>query len=187
MRNDDKLNICELAVTARGVIDLYEWCAQRIDRPCGGDSVVGLAVSVNEMILSGPYREIVSSLKRREDDPSWTSWKRAELGCLEKWGDRDNRGELVRDPNTRQIVVTENAVELDKEMTEIRDSEEFKEMWKRIEELEKGNQRILTSVITTKICCIECWDHCPTDATPRILGLLMGSEVRRLVAAGGGL
>jgi hypothetical protein len=182
MKNEDLLQVTEMNITARALLDLYRWCIQRNDRPCA-DPVVGLAVTINVMILKDVCNDIDSKLWTRNSDPRWIEWQRAELGAAEKWGDRDNQGELIRDRDGR-IAVTANAVEMEKEIADLKTSEEFKALWEQIGKSEAENEKILNQIVRAKICCIESFEHFPSDITPYMLGLLMGREVQRVLREG---
>lgn len=181
MITDKNLINTELKLTAGAVIELYEWCRDRLDKKIC-DPVVGIAISVNEMLLSGPYREIVSKMWTPQLDPAWDKWVAAERGCREKWADRNNNGEIVR--GYGEPIITENLIEFEKELSALKASEEFAPLWKKIETAAEENEAVKRTVVRTRVCCIDSLDRCPEDVTPRVMAALYGNTVYELLKVG---
>ena len=78
--------------------------------------------------------------------------------------------------------IDENAIEYNKERQALMDGE-FKEFSERMEKGEKGNDQILDRPVRIKICCINSWEHCPKNITPRLLSILMGNTVEAIMTS----
>lgn len=170
----------EVRVVTESLMDLYMWICSQLDVP-QEDSVVSLAIAMNEMLLSKFFSDTDAKLWKKESDPQWESWRRAELGLIDKWADRDNTGRVKSKPDGSPSI-DENAVEYSKEREALVNGE-FKEFCDRLEENTKKNQEILSAPVRVQICCIESWDHCPKTIPPRLLAILMGDTVSAIMTS----
>lgn len=179
---EEELEVCTLDVANRGVLELWKWCCEAAERPDEDLSpAAGIAAALNAVMLSEAAEAVRSKLKRIEDDPDWESWKRAEWGLVEKWGDRDNMGELVREENG-SVRITEHKIEMDKDRAELQKSEKFKEMWDRLEEGRKENDEVLSGACRVRMCCLKSLEDAPRKTLiPRLLTILMGGSVGRIL------
>lgn len=179
---EEVLEVCTLDVANRGVVELWKWCcdtAERTDEELS--PAAGIAAALNTVMLSEAAEAVRSKLKRIEDDPDWESWKRAEWGLVEKWGDRDNMGELVREENG-SVRITEHKIEMDKDREELQKSDKFKEMWDRLEEGRKENDKVLSGACRVRMCCLKNLEDAPRKTLiPRLLTILMGGSVRTVL------
>ena len=173
------LAIRELTVANAGLLDFWDWCSSRSDRAYP-DPVVGIAIAVNDSLLAGPCRDIRSRMIDETLHPAWDSWKRAVAGVMEKWGDRDNSGSLVRDPKTGAVQCTESAVEVEKEMEDLRAREDFKDLVELMDAKEARNRETGLGLSRVKVCCVEDFTHAPRDLPPRLLAVMMGGVVSEL-------
>ena len=171
------LRLSNETVTAGGILDLFDWCAARANVPCD-DSVVGLAIAINESILQGPVRDIESKLWKKETHEKWNDWCRAEAGLIEKYADHDNQGNILR-KRDGSISIDENRIEFNKELENLKGGE-FKDLWDAYTKGQEENKKVLDTPHGVTICTITSFDHCPKDITPRMLSILMGSEVSTL-------
>lgn len=178
MSDDNNLAITEAKISCRGLIELYEWCARRLDLPTD-DSVEAIAVVVNEMLLADQYRKIRKKLWDERSHPKWKDWRRVTCGLRDKYGDRDNMGRLITDEDGA-AVITENLAEYKKELEALKNGE-FKDLIEKIETEKPKNEEILSSPAVVKICSIQDWSCCPKGVTPRILGMLMAKRVNSLL------
>ena len=170
----------EVTVVTESVMDLYMWICSQLDVP-QNDSVVSLAIAMNEMLLSGFFKDTDAKLWKKESDPQWESWRRAELGLIDKWADRDNTGR-VKKLQDGSPSIEDNAVEYNKEREALMHGE-FKEFCDRLDENTKKNQEILGAPVRVQICAIESWDHCPKSIPPRLLAILMGDTVSAIMTS----
>lgn len=173
------LSMAELTVANKTIVELHDWCTQRNEKPYP-DAVLSVAIAINCYLLSGPANQIRSSIFKRESLPEWNEWLKAERGCVEKWADRDNQGEIKRDGKGLPVV-NENAVEFNKEIEELAHSEQFKTMWDTIDAKEEENRKIEQSASVVKVCCLDAFDHAPRDMVPRLLSVLMGKTVMKIM------
>jgi hypothetical protein len=181
---EEVLEVCTLEVANRGVVELWKWCCDTAERPDEDLSpAAGIAAALDAVMLSEAAEAVRSKLKRIEDDPDWETWKRAEWGLAEKWGDRDNMGELVREENG-SVRITEHKVEMEKDRAELQKSEKFKEMWDRLEEGRKANEEVLSGACRVRMCCLKNLEDAPRKTLiPRLLTILMGGSVRKIIDA----
>lgn len=170
----------EVHVTARTLMDLYVWLAHNLDVP-QNDAVVSLAIAMNEMCLHKFFTETDKKLWRKEDDPQWEDWRRAEIGLIDKYADRDNMGRVIKREDGSPSI-EENAIEYNKECQALIGGE-FKEFSERMGKGEKANDEILNRPVRIKICCINSWEHCPKNITPRLLSILMGNTVEAIMTS----
>jgi hypothetical protein len=182
---EEVLEVCTLEVANRGVVELWKWCCDTAERPDEDLSpAAGIAAALDAVMLSEAAEAVRSKLKRIEDDPDWESWKRAEWGLAEKWGDRDNMGELVKDPESGAVQITEHKVEMEKDRAELQKSEKFKDMWDRLEEGRKENEETLSGACRVRMCCLKNLEDAPRKTLiPRLLTILMGGSVRAILNA----
>ena len=182
---EEELEVCTLDVANRGVLELWKWCCDTAERPDEDLSpAAGIAAALNAVMLSEAAEAVRSKLKRIEDDPDWESWKRAEWGLAEKWGDRNNMGELVKDPESGAVQITEHKVEMEKDRAELQKSEKFKDMWDRLEEGRKENEEALSGACRVRMCCLKNLEDAPRKTLiPRLLTILMGGSVRAILNA----
>jgi hypothetical protein len=172
------LEMANLKIVTQGLLNFYDWCRSSLDQPCE-DPVVGLAISINEGILSDWYEKTVGSLWSKERDEQWEDWKRAEAGLLEKHADRDNAGK-IKMRKDGSVSVEENAVEFSKELEELKTGE-FKPFFDRMAEGEKKNREILNSPVVARVCCLRDVNRQVKGVSPRILSILLGSVVNQIV------
>ena len=182
---EEVLEVCTLEVANRGVVELWKWCCDTAERPDEDLSpAAGVAAALDAVMLSEAAEAVRSKLKRIEDDPDWESWKRAEWGLAEKWGDRNNMGELVKDPESGAVQITEHKVEMEKDRAELQKSEKFKEMWDRLEEGRKANDEVLSGACRVRMCCLKNLEDAPRKTLiPRLLTILMGGSIKRILNA----
>lgn len=181
----DQLEVCTLDVSNRGLVELWKWSCDVAEKGMdeGISPAAGIAAALDSVMLSEPAEAIRGKLKRIEDDEDWEDWKRSEWGLIEKWGDRDNRGELIRD-ESGGVNVSEHKIEMDKDMEELRSSEKFKKMWERIDETRKLNDEVLGGASRVRLCCLKDLDSAPKTLAPRLMSMLYGGEVRSILRAG---
>ena len=182
---EEVLEVCTLDVANRGVVELWKWCCDTAERPDEDLSpAAGIAAALDAVMLSEAAETVRSKLKRIEDDPDWESWKRAEWGLAEKWGDRNNMGELVKDPESGAVQITEHKVEMEKDRAELQKSEKFKDMWDRLEEGRKENEEVLSGACRVRMCCLKSLEDAPRKTLiPRLLTILMGASVKKILNA----
>lgn len=181
MSEDNKcpLSVAELTVANKTIVELHDWCLQRNEKPYP-DAVLSVAIAINTFLLAGPAQQIREKIFHREDLPQWNEWLKAERGCVEKWADRDNQGEILRDPKGLPLV-NDNAVEFHAEMEKIGESDQFKGMWEEIERGESENVKVEQSASIVKVCCLDTFEHAPRDMVPRLLSVLMGKTVMKIM------
>lgn len=172
------LEMANLKIVTQGLLNFYDWCRASLDQPCE-DPVVGLAISINEGILADWYEKTVGSLWSKESDEQWEDWKRAETGLLEKHADRDNSGK-IKLRKDGSVSVEENALEFSKELEELK-SGEFKPFFDRMADGEKKNREILNSPVVARVCCLRDVNRQVKGVSPRILSILLGSVVNKIV------
>jgi hypothetical protein len=182
MKLEDNLSINKLDVSYEGVVDLYEWCRSHLDRPCN-DAVIAVAIVANEILLSQEYDKIVSQMWIPMREPKWNDWKRAEQGCVEKWADRDNNGNILVDREGNPVI-EENKIEFENELKELKESDEFKDFIKAYDEGMRRNEEIKRTPVRVNVCCIDGDDHCPTDVNARLLGILFGKTLYQIIQNG---
>ena len=173
------LSIAELNVANKTIVELHDWCVQRNEKPYP-DAVLAVAIAVNTWLLAEPAEQISKQLFKREDDPRWRDWLKAERGCVEKWADRDNKGEIVRDGEGKPVL-GESVVEFNEELKSVAESEPFKTMWADIEKREAESREVEKSASLVKVCCLDTFDHAPRDMVPRLLSVLMGKTVMKIM------
>ena len=181
----DQLEVCTLDVSNRGLVELWKWSCDVAEKGLdeGISPAAGIAAALNSVMLSEAAESIRGKLKRIEDDEDWESWKRAEWGLVEKWGDRDNRGELIKS-ESGNVQIAEHKIEMDKDMGELRASEKFQKMWERIDEMRKLNDEVLAGASLVRICCLKDLDAAPKTLVPRLMSMLYGGEVRSMLRSG---
>lgn len=172
------LEMANLKIVTQGLLNFYDWCRANLDQPCE-DPVVGLAISINEGILADWYEKTVGSLWNKERDEQWDDWRRAETGLLEKHADRDNTGK-IKLRKDGSVSVEENALEFSKELEELKTGE-FKPFFDRMAEGERKNREILNAPVTAAVCCLRDVNRQVKGVSPRILSILLGSVVNKIV------
>lgn len=176
--NEQILKVSEQFLTGRDIIMLFEWCANRLDKECS-DSVTGIMTLSNVMLLDGKYKELTSKLYDERKDETWAEWVRAEQGVAEKYGDRDNNGNIKRDSVGRALI-TEQVIEASKEIEALKQGE-FKDLWDAVEAGHKSNEKILSDTYPVKVCGMSDWEVKIAGATPHIIGILMHDKLLELV------
>jgi hypothetical protein len=175
--NEQILKVSDQILTGRDIIMLFEWCASRLDKECS-DSVVGILTLSNVMLMDGTYKELTGKLYDERRDPKWSDWLRAEQGIAEKYGDRDNNGNVKRDSMGR-VMINEQMLEATKELDALK-AGEFKELWDAIEAGHKKNEELLDATYPVKVCGTSDWDIKIAGATPHIFGILLHDRLLEL-------
>lgn len=175
---DEKLAVKKMSVSGYGIVAAYEWCNQKMYTQCS-DPVVGIAIATNMILLEKKYKEIAAALWNERTDPQWNEWLKAEQGIAEKYADRNNSGEIVRDSAGR-AVVTEQAVEATKELNSLTQGE-FKEAWEKFNAKREENGKILSEMYEVDICCIQDWNVKLDDITPNVLRIFMCDTMKELL------
>lgn len=176
--NEQVLNVNEQILTGRDIIMLYEWCASRLDKECE-NSVVGIMMMSNVMLLDTTYKTLTGKLFDERKDPRWNEWLRAEQGVAEKYGDRDNNGELKKDSLGRTMI-NDQVMEATKELNMLKEGE-FKDLWTAVDTGRAENEKLLDATYAVKVCGTSDWNVKFAGATPHIIGILMHSQLLDLV------
>ena len=164
------LKVQEQFLTGQDLIMLYEWCATRLDKECD-DSVTGLLMMSNVMLLNTVYEDLMGKLYNERKDPNWTAWLKAEQGVAEKYGDRDNTGNIVHDSMGR-AVINEQVIEATKELEALKNGE-FKTLWDTVNAGRASNEKLLKDTYKVKVCGTDDLNLKITGATPHIIGILL--------------
>ncbi|MBR2306064.1 MAG: hypothetical protein IKA48_02530 [Fibrobacter sp.] len=176
--NEQLLKVSEQYLTGRDIIMFFDWCASRLDKECA-DSVTGIMMMSNVMLLDEKYKKLTGKLYDERKDPKWVEWLKAEQGIAEKYGDRDNNGEILRDSIGR-TVINEQVIEATKELDNLKQGE-FHELWSKVEAGRTENEKLLGATYQVKICGTANWTVKIAGATPHIIGILMHDTLIELV------
>jgi len=176
--NEPLLKVSEQYLTGRDIIMIFEWCANQLDKECA-DSITGIMMMSNVMLLDKTYKELTGKLYDERKDPKMADWIKAEQGIAEKYGDRDNNGELKRDSMGR-AVINEQVIEATKELDSLKQGE-FQELWSKVSAGRTANDKLLDDTYPVKICGFDDWSVKIAGATPHIIGILMHDTLMKLV------
>jgi hypothetical protein len=176
--NEQLLKVSEQYLTGRDIIMFFDWCAGSLDKECD-NSVTGIMMMSDVMLLDKKYKELTGKLYDERKEPKWTDWIKAEQGIAEKYGDRDNNGELKHDSMGR-TTINEQVIEATKELDSLKNGE-FKDMWAAVEAGREANEKLLGDAYQVKICGTTDWSVKITGATPHIIGILMHDRLLELV------
>ena len=149
---------------------LYNYCARNIANE-GLSAKFSLMMCKNIQALQQAFINYQSKVYIKELDPEWAKYTKAHNDITEKYGDRDENGNLIKDNDV--VRVTEQIVEFNTANETLDNT--FKEVLQRVNLSSQYNNDLSQQTQEVEYVTLDL-DEIPDKTPPYIVGIVLNEE-----------
>ena len=147
---------------------LFEEFNKRLNVP-GDSAKYSWLIYKNCELMAKPYSDLINALYDERREPDFPAFYQAQQELVQKYADRDEQNNIIKNQETNQPVINENIVEFNQANNEL--CEKYSELCEKIKNKDQVNFEIFNKQNAFTLHCMELSEF-PPQTPPFVVGIL---------------